>query len=74
MFGISYFEYEYIILIFGYCFLFKKIKKTLTFLIYTCHIIKKNNFNIYKYTTVFIFIENENAKNLYLFFVFKSNF
>ena len=50
----------------------------LTFLTYTHYITKKKVIlcfhNIYKYANVFVFIENENTKKYYSFFIFKFKF
>ena len=57
---------------FVHCFI---LKKKIVFLTHTSYHKKKNLYfhNIYEYVTLFVFIENENVKKLYSFFVFKSN-
>ena len=69
----TYFEYR--IHYTHVCSLFYIFKKKVVFLTHISHHIKKNLYfhNIYEYVTLFVFIENENVKKLYSFFVFKSN-
>ena len=69
----TYFEYRVHYTHVCSLFYIKKKKSSFSHSHITSHKKKLYFHNIYEYVTLFVFIENENVKKLYSFFVFKSN-
>ena len=74
LFWIHNFCIKYIIHKFGRCFLLKINNFSHSHISHHLKRLTLCFYNIYKYVTKFVFLENKNAKKLYPFFVFKFNF